>query len=68
MKTPNPKTWISTADMAHRLGCSRDTLRRRRTSGELKKGSHWYCLNPLAARPTYRWHEKNVKRTLGIEV
>lgn len=65
-KRRNPKDWIATSDMADALGCSRDHLYRLRDIGELKKGTHWYCLNELAARPTYRWHRKRVEQAMGI--
>lgn len=62
----NPKDWLSTSAMAEVLGCSIDHLYRLRDIGELKKGTHWYCLNQQAARPTYRWHKKRVEQVLGI--
>lgn len=62
----NPKDWLSTTAMAEALGCSIDHLYRLRDIGELKKGTHWYCLNNKAARPTYRWHKKRVEQVLGI--
>lgn len=62
----NPKDWLPTSAMAEVLSCSIDHLYRLRDIGELKKGTHWYCLNQQAARPTYRWHRKRVEQALGI--
>jgi hypothetical protein len=62
----NPNDWITTKAMAHALGCSIDHLYRLRDTGELKKGTHWYCLNQNAARLTYRWHKQRVEQALGI--
>ena len=52
--------------MAELLGCSVDHLYRLRDSGDLKKGTHWYCLNEKAARRTYRWHKRRVEAVFGI--
>jgi hypothetical protein len=65
-RTRNPKDWIATSAMAQELGCSIDHLYRLRDTGELKRGTHWYCLNQNAARLTYRWHKKRVEQALGI--
>lgn len=62
----NPKDWIATKVMAELLGCSVDHLYRLRDSGDLKKGTHWYCLNEKAARRTYRWHKRRVEAVFGI--
>lgn len=62
----SPKDWLPTSAMAEVLGCSIDHLYRLRDMGELKKGTHWYCLNQQAARHTYRWHRKRVEQVLGI--
>lgn len=53
--------WKTTADAAAALACSTEHLLRQVRNQRLKPRRHWRNLNPDAARPTYRWHVRNIQ-------
>lgn len=55
---------VSTAYMAKRIGLAQKTLLAHRT--DYKEKTHWVILNKNAARPTYRWHLRNMLKEFGL--
>lgn len=56
---------ISTTELADLLGISIDTLYRLKEQGIFKRGPkcHYWKVNPIAARPTYRWNKELCLKT-----
>ncbi|MCS6781662.1 MAG: hypothetical protein RMI89_03690 [Gloeomargarita sp. SKYBB_i_bin120] len=70
-KKTNPKSekmWVSTTEMTHLLGVSREHLYRLIHGNKLVKGFHYYALDPDAYRPTYRWHKTRIAEAFGIKL
>lgn len=51
---------VSTGELAAALACSVDQIYRFRELGVFKRGRklHYWAVNPLATRPTYRWNKE----------
>lgn len=63
-RKPKPKG-VSTMELAEKLGCSVDLLYKLRDQGTLKQGTHWWIINPWAARKTYRWNLQRCLKAIG---
>lgn len=57
---------VSTADLAAALACSIDQIYRFKELGIFKRGRklHYWSVNPIACRPTYRWNKELCIQTL----
>lgn len=64
-----PGDWQGPRPTAALLGISPWTLSEYRMAGILKEVTHYRRVgNPLAARPTYRYHVRRCAELLGIEI
>lgn len=56
--------WVKTSEICQSLGCSRWHLETLREQEVLKRSEHWLNISPLAARPTYRYHEERCRAAI----
>ena len=63
MKKPKNQTWIPTTAAAEALGVGRAFLTDHRFD-LFRQNYHWRSINPLAARPSYRWHLKRCEQLM----
>jgi hypothetical protein len=64
---PLSKQWMNSNDAAAHLGISPRQLRKLRTEGLFKLGTHYRIISkPGAARPTYLWHGDRCAEALEV--
>jgi len=58
------RDWVSTSIAAESLGTTREFLLKNRYV-LFQNGIHWRSINPIAARPTYRWNLKKIEELMS---